>query len=76
MNFRGNFCQKLGEQSSLFCIFRSRLCQLPYCKRVLETSRRWGQVGEQHAVIYDIKSPVVIIYYSVIELLFFICYFF
>ena len=31
--------------------------------RVLKTSRRWGQVGEQHGVIYDIKSHVVSLYY-------------
>ena len=30
---------------------------------VLKTSRRWGQVGEHHGVIYDTKSRVVSLYY-------------
>ena len=52
----------MGDQYSLFQFLKSRLCQLP-CVHVFKTSRRWGQVGEQHGVICDIKSHVVSLYY-------------
>ena len=56
------FSQKL-RPVFFVSIFKSRVCKVSYCVRVLKTSWRWGQVGEQHGVIYDIKSHVVSLYY-------------
>ena len=57
MKFSGNFLVRSWE-TRILSILKSRLCQLPYCMRVLKTSRRWGS-GEQLGVMYDIKSGVV-----------------
>jgi len=54
----GIFESKVGRLVFFASIFKSRLCQVPYCVRVLKTSRRWGQVGVQRCVIYDMKSRV------------------
>ena len=55
----GIFQSEVGRPVFFVSIFKSRLCQLPYCMHALKTSGRWGQVGEQHGVIYDKKSRVV-----------------
>ena len=49
----GIFQSEVGRPVFFVSIFKSRLCQLPYGMRALKTSRRWGQVGELHGVIYD-----------------------
>jgi len=59
MKFGRNFIVKVGRSVFFVPIFRSRLWQVPYCVPVLKMSRRWGQVGEHHGVIYDIKNRVV-----------------
>ena len=64
MKFRRNLIVKGGGPLFFVSIFRSRLWQVLYGVPVLKMSRRWGHVGELHGVIYDIKSPVVLLSYS------------